>query len=140
MMIGKENVMATFKTVEEAREYFKGDRFATGAGMSLDELTQESSLCSVTLDESHKNANGGIMGGVMFTLADLAFAALANNIHMPTVAQQVNINYLSAPKGSRLFARAVCRKNGSRTVVINVDVTDDTGRDIAQFTGNGFKL
>ena len=140
MMIGKENVMSTFKTVEEAREYFKGDRFATGAGMSLDELTQESSLCSVTLDESHKNANGGIMGGVMFTLADLAFAALANNIHMPTVAQQVNINYLSAPKGSRLFARAVCRKNGSRTVVINVDVTDDTGRDIAQFTGNGFKL
>ena len=30
--------MARFKTIEEAREYFSGDRFATDAGMSLDEL------------------------------------------------------------------------------------------------------
>ena len=132
--------MSTFGSIEEAREYFKGDRFASGAGMNLDELTAESSLCSMTLDESHKNANGGIMGGVMFTLADLAFAALSNNIHMPTVAQQVSINYLNAPKGTKLYARAACRKNGRQTIVINVDVTDDTGRDIAQFIGSGFKL
>ena len=65
--------MSTFGSIEEAREYFKGDRFASGAGMNLDELTAESSLCSMTLDESHKNANGGIMGGVMFTLAEKAY-------------------------------------------------------------------
>ncbi len=132
--------MATFKSTEEAREYFKGDRFATLAGMRLDELTTEYSVCSMELNDDHKNANGGIMGGVMFTLADLAFASLSNNIHMPTVAGQVSINYLSAPKGTKLYARAECRKNGSRTIVINVDVTDDTGRDIAQFVGTGFKL
>ena len=50
------------------------------------------------------------------------------------------MNYLGAPKGEKLFARAVCKKDGSRTLVINVDVTDDTGRDIAQFIGSGFKL
>ncbi|MCR5788962.1 MAG: PaaI family thioesterase [Lachnospiraceae bacterium] len=132
--------MATFRSTEEAREYFQGDRFATQAGMQVDELTEEYSVCSMVLNENHKNANGGIMGGVMFTLADLAFASLSNNIHMPTVAQQVSINYLSAPKGTKLFARAVCKKNGSRTIVINVDVTDDSGRDIAQFVGSGFKL
>ena len=132
--------MSTFKSTEEAREYFKGDKFATQAGMILDELTEEYSVCSMELNENHLNANGGIMGGVMFTLADLAFAALSNNIHMPTVAQQVSINYLSAPKGSKLYARAECKKNGTRTIVINVNVTDDTGRDIAQFTGSGFKL
>jgi len=108
--------------------------------MQLDELTEEMSVCSMTLGERHKNANGGIMGGVMFTLADLAFASLANNIHMPTVAQQVSINYLSAPKGGRLIAKAVCKKDGRTTMVLNVDVTDDTGREIAQFVGTGFKL
>ena len=132
--------MSTFKNTEEAREYFKGDRFATLNGMQLDELTEDISVCSMTLGEGHKNANGGIMGGVMFTLADLAFASLANNIHMPTVAQQVSINYLSAPKGERLIAKAVCKKDGRTTMVLNVDVTDDTGREIAQFIGTGFKL
>ena len=132
--------MQTFGSIEEAKKYFTGDRFATLNGMVLDELDETHSLCSLVLDDRHKNANGGIMGGVIFTLADFAFAVLSNHIHKPTVAQQVSVNYLGAPKGDKLFAKAVCRKNGSRTTVINVDVTDDTGRDIAQFVGSGFKL
>ncbi len=132
--------MATFKNMEEAREYFKEDRFATLNGIRLDELTETKSVCSVTLEDKHKNANGGIMGGVMFTLADFAFATLSNNIHMPTVAQQVSINYLSAPKGDRLIATSYVKKNGRSSIIINVDVADDTGRDIAQFIGTGFKL
>ncbi len=94
----------------------------------------------VTLGEGHKNANGGIMGGVMFTLADLAFAAASNNIHMPTVAQQVSINYLNAPKGKKLIARAECRKDGRTSCVYIVNVSDENGRDIAQFVATGFKL
>ena len=80
------------------------------------------------------------MGGAIFTLADFAFAVLSNHIHMPTVAQQVSINYLGTPKGGKLIARAVCRKNGRSSCIVNVDVVDDTGKDIAQFVGTGFKL
>ena len=132
--------MGTFAGTEEAARYFEGDKFAMITGVKLEELTDEYSLTSLVLGDIHKNANGGVMGGAIFTLADFAFAVLSNNIHMPTVAQQVSVNYLGAPKGSKLFAKAVCKKNGSRTLVINVDVTDDTGRDIAQFIGSGFKL
>ncbi|MBR5712799.1 MAG: PaaI family thioesterase [Lachnospiraceae bacterium] len=132
--------MGTFATLAEAQEYFRGDRFATENGMELKEFGEDYAVCEMTLTDRHKNANGGIMGGVMFTLADFAFAVCANQIHRPTVAQQVSINYLGAPKGTRLTAKAVCRKSGRSTTVINVDVTDDTGRDIAQFTGTGFKL
>jgi acyl-CoA thioesterase len=109
-------------------------------GVKLEELTEDHSSASLVLSDIHKNANGGIMGGVIFTLADFAFAVLSNNIHMPTVAQQVSINYLGMPKGDKLSATAVCKKDGSRTLVINVDVKDDTGRDVAQFIGSGFKL
>ena len=132
--------MSTFNSVEEAKEYFKNDKFAYNSGMVLEDLGEDFSLCSMDLDDRHLNANGGIMGGVMFTLADLAFAALSNNIHRPTVAQQVSINYLSAPKGKKLLARAELLKNGRSSTIIQVKVSDETGRDIALFTGTGFKL
>ncbi|MBP5462893.1 MAG: PaaI family thioesterase [Lachnospiraceae bacterium] len=132
--------MGTFASTEEAREYFRGDRFATENGMELRELGDNYAICDMTLTERHKNANGGIMGGVMFTLADFAFAVCANQIHRPTVAQQVSINYLGAPTGTTLSAQAVWRKTGRSTTVLTVDGTDDTGRDIAQFVGSGFKL
>ena len=104
--------MGTFADVEEAKKYFQNDRYAMITGACLEELTDEYSLASLKLGDVHKNANGGIMGGVIFTLADFAFAVLSNHLHMPTVAQQVSINYLGAPKGDKLLARAVCKKDG----------------------------
>ena len=132
--------MATFATIEEARELFKGDRFATTNGMQIDVLGEDSCVCSMTLTDNHRNAYGGVMGGVTFTLADFALAVTSNQIHHLSVAQQVSINYLSAPKGERLIATSRCIKSGKTTTVINVDVTDDTGRLIAQFVGTAFKL
>lgn len=132
--------MAGFDRMEEAIEYFSRDRFATENGITLDELDADHAVCSVTLEPKHKNAYGGVMGGAIFTLADFAFAALTNDRENVTVAQQASVNFLSATKGKRLTARAVYRKNGRSSCVVNVDVTDDTGRDIAQFTGTGFRL
>ena len=131
--------MGTFSSLEEVRELFKNDRFATDAGMQVDDFTDNTSTCSLVLTDAHKNAYGGIMGGVMFTLADFALAVLANNIHYPSVASQISINYLNAPKGSKLIARAECIKDGRTTSVINIDVSDDTGRHIAHLTGTAFK-
>ena len=128
------------KTIEEAREYFSCDRFATENGITLDELDDSHAVTSMTLGARHRNAFGGVMGGAIFTLADFAFAALTNDRDRVTVAQQVSINYLSPAKGKRLIARATFRKDGRSSCVVNVDVTDDTGRDIAQLVGTGFKL
>ena len=132
--------MATFSSVQEAEEYFKNDKFAYSNGMSLVDLGEDSSVCRMDLDDRHLNANGGIMGGVIFTLADLAFAALSNNIHKPTVAQQVSINYLAAPKGKTLMAKADIIKSGRSSTIIQVTVSDESGQKVAIFTGTGFKL
>ena len=132
--------MSTFSTLEEAQAYFEGDRFATENGMTLDAIGDGTATCSMTLTQRHKNANGGVMGGAIFTLADFAFAVACNDDHLPTVALNVNINYLSAPKGGTLTATATRVKSGRTTCVINVMVTDETGRSVAQFVGTGFKL
>ena len=132
--------MYTFSDIDEAREYFKNDTFAAANGIVIDEFDGLECTCSMDIRNDHKNAAGGVMGGVIFTLCDFAFAVVCNNDHNPTVALEANINFLSAPKGSRLIARAVCVKSGRTTSVYNVYVTDDTGNKIAQFTGTGFKL
>ena len=132
--------MAEFRSTDEAREFFKNDRFAVENGMQIDELGEEYCRVSMKLTEHHQNAVGGIMGGVTFTLADFAFAVLQNHMHKPSVAQQVSINFLAPPKGEHLYAEAHLRRNGRTSTIVNVDVTDEEGRDIAQFIGTGYKL
>ena len=132
--------MAEFANLEEARAFFSGDRYAAESGIILEELEEGVSLCSLTLSGMHRNAEGGVMGGAIFTLMDFAFATASSHVHRPTVAQQVSVNFLSAARGSRLFARAKCRKDGRTSCVYQVDVTDDLGRDIAQAVFTGFKL
>ena len=132
--------METQRTIDEARAYFAEDRFATENGMTLEELDESHAVTGLALGARHRNAYGGVMGGAIFTLADFAFAALTNDRERVTVAQQVSINYLSPVKGNRLIATARYRKDGRSSCVVNVDVVDDAGRQIAQFVGTGFKL
>lgn len=133
--------MSTFSSVEKAREYFVGDRFAACNGVTLDALDNDVCVCSVELrDDLHRNAAGGVMGGVIFTLADFAFAVASNNLHHVTVALQTSVNFMSAAKGKKLIARTKCVKDGRTTCVYNVDVTDDLGNSVAQFVGTGYKL
>ena len=132
--------MRGFGSIEVARAFFAGDRFATENGMTLDELDENHAVTSMTIGARHRNALGGVMGGAIFTLADLAFAALTNDRERSAVAQQVSINYLAVPKGGRLIATSRYKKDGRSSCVVNVDITDDSGREIAQFVGTGFKL
>lgn len=132
--------MSTFNTLEEAQEFFKNDRFATNNGMKLEALTEEGCICSMDITEGHRNAYGGIMGGVIFTLGDFAFAIASNNVHKPTVALDVNISFLSSSRGTRLTATAKCVKDGRTTSVYNVMITDEFGKEIAMFIGTGYKL
>ena len=129
-----------FKTIEEARAYFSGDKFATENGMTLDELDGEHAVTSLTLSPRHRNAYGGVMGGAIFTLADFAFAVASNDDHSPTVALDVNIHFLSSSKGNRLTAVAEKVKSGRTTSVFEVKVTDDNDKEIALFIGTGYKL
>lgn len=132
--------MSVFQSIEEARAWFEGDRFAVENGLTIDELGPATAVCSFVIAARHRNANGTVMGGAICTLADYAAAVAANNVHRPTVAQQMSVNFLATARGERLIARARCRKDGRSTCVYNVDVTDDTGRDVAQVVLTSFKL
>ena len=132
--------MATFASLQDAREFFIRDCFASENGMTLEALTGDGAVCAMTLTERHQNAEGGVMGGAILALADFTFAAAANNAHRPTVAQQVSFSFLNASKGSRLLSIATCIKSGRSSCVYHIDIKDDLGKDIAQAMFTGFKL
>ncbi len=132
--------MATFTSLQDAREFFIKDRFASENGMTLEALTENGAVCAMVLTGRHQNAEGGVMGGAILALADFTFAAAANNAHHPTVAQQVSMNFLNASKGKKLTASASCLKSGRTSCVYVIHIKDDLGKDIAQAMFTGFKL
>ncbi len=128
--------MSEFVNVEEARAFFKDDSFAMNAGVRLEELWDGGAMCSMEIQDMHKNAMGRVMGGAIFTLADFALAAASNNDHMYSVSLNASINYLSPAKGTRLFAKAAVIKRGRTTSLYSVDISDDLGTKVAFLTGS----
>lgn len=123
--------------IDEVREKFSKDRFATENGAVIDEIGERYAKCSIKLSSRHRNAMGGVMGGVYFTLADFAFAVASNHEKMGVVSISSNIAFLSACKGDSITAEAHCIKDGRTTCYYTVDVFDNTGAHIAAVTITG---
>ncbi len=130
--------MADKETLEKVREFFKGDRFADEAGIVIDDIGDHYAKCSLTITEHHKNAMGGVMGGVYFTLADLAFA-VASNWQVPgVVGLNCDISFIGTPKDGRLIAEAKFVKESKFISTYNVEVTDGLGNTVAVVQCLGF--
>lgn len=125
------------RTLEEVREIFSNDRFATENFVVIDEIWENYAKCSMHLNERHKNAMGSVMGGATFTLADFTFAVATNWQEMKTVSISSNIAYIGVAKGSRLIAEAKMIKNGRTTCYYQVSISDDLGNKVAEVTITG---
>lgn len=126
------------KNIDEIREIFKNDRFATVNGAYIEEVGDGYSVCSIEINENHKNAAGGVMGGVPFMLADFAFAVAVNHETMNTVSLSSTISFLGVAKGNRLIAKAECVKFGRATCYYTVHITDEIGTKVAEVVFTGF--
>ncbi len=133
-------MMGHFTSLEEAREFFSKDQYAAISGIVLESFNDEEVIASMEIRDIHRNGLGGVMGGAIFTLGDFAFAVACNNNHCPSVAINVSINYLTTSKGSKLFAKSKCVRDGKTTGVYQIMITDDNGKEIALFTGTAYKL
>ena len=105
-------------SLEEIRAYFAQDKFAAQAQCSIIEAAPNHAICEMPITENHLNANGTVMGGAMFTLADFTMAIISNMDNKPTVAIDCTIRFFSPAKGVGFYT---------------VDITDDLGTNVAQF-------
>jgi acyl-CoA thioesterase len=132
--LSKDTPLADIKAL------FANDRFATGAaGCEIVEGGYGHAVCKMPIVEVHLNAQGSVMGGAIFTLADFALAIACNIGEEPTVAVSNTIDYIAAPKGSVLIATADVDKSGRNLGFYTVHVTDDTGRLVAKMSAKCFR-
>ena len=120
-------------SLEEVAEAFAADKFATDACKCVVvEASKGHAVCEFTVEDVHRNGFGAIMGGAIFTLADFTLAIACNIGEAPTVSISNTIEYLNSSKGTKLSAECNVDKSGRKVGFYTVDITDDTGRDIAR--------
>jgi acyl-CoA thioesterase len=125
---------------EYAELHFKDDKFATQTtGIEIEYVGDLYARCSLTIDGRHLNAEGSVMGGAIFTLADFTFALASNPEGQRTVSVSSTIEYLNAAKGSVLYCEAKCLKNGLNLCFYEMTVTDGDGGIVARVLTSGFK-
>lgn len=115
------------------------DRFAALLGIKLAEVREGYAVTEVTINENHLNGVGKVQGGVIFTLADYAFAAASNSAGCATVGLNVNITYFRSPSGKKIIAEAKEISVRKRISGYRVDVFDEDGSLIASFSGLGYR-
>ena len=127
------------KSLEEIRDFFEGDRFAIEQGITIESVDGEDAVCAVELRPGHRNAVGGVQGGLIFTLADFAFAVAANSEESGTVTLDSTISYMKAPRGNSLRAHAKCLRRGANICNYSIEVTDDLGTQVAVVSVTGYR-
>lgn len=126
---------ASSKMIQRVRN----DRFAKMIGARLVEAAPGRAVAELELKEDHLNGVDRVQGGVIFTLADYAFAAASNAEGFPTVGVNVNISYFRAPRGPVIRAVAREIQAGKRICGYQVDVLDADGSLVASFAGMGYR-
>lgn len=112
------------------------DRASNAAGITLVEALPGEVTVELTVGPEHVNGFDICHGGILFLLADTAFA-LACNTHGPqAVAAGADIVFCrQAAVGDRLRARAMERTRFGRSGVYDVAVTRADGEIVAEFRG-----
>lgn len=117
-------------------EKLQKDPYATFLGIKLKQLKQGYAQVEIELKKELCNFLGYVHGGLIFSLADQAFAAAANSSGKVAVALQMNITYIKAPSvGDTLFAEAKAEHLGSKIGLYLMKVTNSQNTLIAEAQG-----
>lgn len=105
-------------------------------GIAIEEARLGYARLSMKVRADMLNGHRIVHGGIVFALADTAFAYVCNGRNEKTVAAQASIVFLgSANEGETLIAEADQLASAGRSGVTRVSVRTSDGRAIAEFTG-----
>ena len=116
------------------------DRFAANAGCRITEVDERHAVAEMVVTAEHLNGGNVCQGGALFTLADLAIAALMNCRGQLTFGISNSIMFvLSAKEGDRLRAEAVSVADHHKIPAVEVRVTNQDGQLVCHVTGMGYR-
>ena len=128
------------KTMDIKELLNRTDRFAANAGCQITEVDKHHAVAVMTVTEGHLNGGNVCQGGALFTLADLAIAALMNCKGQLTFGISNSMMFVSSARlGDTLRAEAVSVIDHHKIPAVEVRVTNQEGRLICHVTGMGYR-
>lgn len=107
------------------------------AGMKLEAIAPGFAKMSMLVVPQMLNGHGSMHGGMIFALADSAFAFACNSRNVATVAQHCSITFVSPGRaGERLTVECREQSLSGRFGIYDSTVTGEDGRLVAAFRGH----
>ena len=124
-----------------AKAMFAQDNASQALGMEIMRVGPGTATLSMTVREDMVNGHATCHGGLIFTLADSAFAFGCNAYNKVTVAAGCEITFTTPAKlGDRLTATCTERALMGRSGVYDVDITNQDGVAVAFFRGKSRQI
>lgn len=122
------------------KEFMSNDRFANFIGAELLEAANGTATAKLTIKEQHLNGVDITQGGVLFTLADLAFAAAANSRGKVAVMLTSSASFIKATVcGETIYAKASEISLHKRIATYHIDIKNEKGELIFILEGTAYR-
>ena len=119
-----------------AHAMFDAEGTGRAWGLNIEEVREDYARVSMVVRKDMLNGHGFAHGGMIFALADSAFAYVCNGANHASMAAQASIVFLDKVReGETLIAEATEVAREGRAGVTRVAVRTDDGRVVAEFTG-----
>jgi acyl-CoA thioesterase len=135
------NEIASDELAKRARDaMYARDLALQALGIEIVEIGEGFARATFTVRADMVNGHDVCHGGLLFTLADSAFAYACNSRNDSTVALQCSISFVAPARvGERIEAVARERTLGGRTGTYDVEVTGPNG-SVALFRGISYRI
>ena len=125
----------------QVQSLYRTDHASRSLGVEVIDVAPGRVRTEMTVRGDMVNGHGMCHGGIIFALADSAFAFACNTYGIPMVAAGASIEFLApASSGERLAAAAHEISRNDRHGLYDVCVTNGSGRTIAHFRGRCSRL
>lgn len=122
------------------KKMLEHDRFSAWLGLSVEDVGPGNSRVSLVIREDMLNGFGVVHGGVLFALADSAFAFACNSRDNLSLALDAAISFIKkASLGDVITAQVEEIHNGKSTGVYEVRLTNQKNELVAQFRGTAHR-
>jgi acyl-CoA thioesterase len=119
-----------------ARRMLAAEGTGPAWGIVIEEAREDYARVSMVVRSDMLNGHGFAHGGMIFALADSAFAYVCNGANHASMAAQASIVFLDKVReGETLIAEAEEVAREGRAGVTRVTVLAGNGRTVAEFTG-----
>jgi acyl-CoA thioesterase len=126
---------------QSAQALYARDRASQAFGMRLATVAPGTARVVMTVRADMLNGHRVCHGGIVFALADSAFAFACNSYNDNTVAAAGAIDYLSAAhEGDELTAEARELWRTRRNGIYEITVSNQRGERVALFRGRSYRI